>query len=87
MNDVDAPCHSDKKREIADSINAYLENESQLFRSCQSFCDNDFEDYEAQAMLSATYILWIIKVLDFLLHSFTVDKLPSLRLILCHLCV
>lgn len=42
-------------------IKTFLDNELQLFYSCQSFSINDFEDYRAQATFSATYMLWITR--------------------------
>lgn len=71
MNDLDASSHSDQKGKLTNGIDTFIDNELQLLRSCLSFSNNDFEDYEAQAMFSATYILWITKVIDFLQHVWT----------------
>lgn len=49
-------------------IKTFLDNELQLFYSCQSFSINDFEDYRAQATFSATYMLWITRVTTLVIH-------------------
>lgn len=61
MNDLDASSQSDQKGKLTNGIDTFIDNELQLLRSCLSFSDNDFEDYETHAMFSATYILWITK--------------------------
>lgn len=39
-----------------------MDNELHLLDSCSIIPDNSFDDYQAQAKHSATYILWLIKV-------------------------
>ncbi|OWM67308.1 hypothetical protein CDL15_Pgr000760 [Punica granatum] len=46
-----------------DGPSIFLDNELHLFSSCSTIPDNDFDDFQAQAMHSATYILWLAKQL------------------------
>ncbi|KAL7590245.1 hypothetical protein Lser_V15G36552 [Lactuca serriola] len=45
-------------------LDLFVENEIKLFRWCKRIPDNVFEDYQAQAMFAATYIIWLIKEMD-----------------------
>ncbi|KAL5566865.1 hypothetical protein UlMin_030029 [Ulmus minor] len=38
-----------------------VDNELHLLRSCSTFPDSFFEDHQAQALYSASYILWLVK--------------------------
>lgn len=82
---LDASCSSDHKRSVANEMDTYVDDELQLLRSCTSLLEDDFEDYEAQAMFAATYILWIIKVTDFLQIARTIYKLLRFLLFVCRL--
>ncbi|RAL43681.1 hypothetical protein DM860_014182 [Cuscuta australis] len=42
-------------------IHRFVDNELQLFNSCATITDLNFEDYQAQATFAATYILWLNK--------------------------
>ncbi|KAM2664268.1 hypothetical protein EV1_010713 [Malus domestica] len=44
-----------------DDFRIFMNNELQLLDSCSIIPDNSFDDYQAQAKHSATYILWLIK--------------------------
>lgn len=44
------------------NVEVFMDNELQLCHSCFTIPDNDFEDYQAQATFSATYIMWLIRV-------------------------
>ena len=55
-------CHSELKISISNSFNSFFDNELHLLNSCSTVLDNDFEDFQAQATDSATYILWLTKV-------------------------
>ncbi|KAM4119606.1 hypothetical protein ACJW30_03G072300 [Castanea mollissima] len=57
----DVFCHSDLKISTSDSFNSFIDNELHLLNSCSTILDNDFEDFQAQATYSATYILWLTK--------------------------
>ncbi|KAM3753113.1 hypothetical protein ACB098_03G068900 [Castanea mollissima] len=57
----DVSCHSDLKISTSDSFNSFIDNELHLLNSCSTILDNDFEDFQAQATYSATYILWLTK--------------------------
>ncbi|XP_027158220.1 protein prenyltransferase alpha subunit repeat-containing protein 1 [Coffea eugenioides] len=43
------------------NVKVFMSNELQLCHYCSSIPDNDFEDYQAQATFSATYIMWITR--------------------------
>lgn len=49
-----------KNTEICDN-SKFVDNELKLYESCTIIPDNDFEDYQAQAIYSATYIIWLAK--------------------------
>ncbi|KAJ6757404.1 PROTEIN PRENYLTRANSFERASE ALPHA SUBUNIT REPEAT-CONTAINING PROTEIN 1 [Salix koriyanagi] len=49
------------KSSINGDIGIFMDNELHLANSCSTIPDNDFEDFQAQAMYSATYILWLTK--------------------------
>ncbi|KAF3945101.1 hypothetical protein CMV_028496 [Castanea mollissima] len=54
-------CHSELKISTSNSFNNFIDNELHLLNSCSTAPDNDFEDFQAQATYSATYILWLTK--------------------------
>ncbi|KAL3520994.1 hypothetical protein ACH5RR_019143 [Cinchona calisaya] len=43
------------------NVEVFMDNELQLCHSCCTIPDNDFEDYQAQATFSATYIMWLVR--------------------------
>lgn len=49
-------------------FSVFMDNELHLLHSCSIIPDNSFDDYQAQAMHSATYMLWLIKVMEIFLH-------------------
>ncbi|XP_065630788.1 uncharacterized protein LOC111983047, partial [Quercus suber] len=57
----DVSCHSELKISTSNSFNSFIDNELHLLNSCSTVPDNDFEDFQAQATYSATYILWLMK--------------------------
>ena len=58
----DVSSHSELKISTSNSFNSFIDNELHLLNSCSTIPDNDFEDFQAQATYSATYILWLTKV-------------------------
>ncbi|XP_074332013.1 uncharacterized protein LOC141668872 isoform X2 [Apium graveolens] len=58
---ADALPHSNLTPISTSEIKTFLDNELQLFYSCQVFSINDFDDYRAQATFSSTYMLWITR--------------------------
>ncbi|XP_019177448.1 PREDICTED: protein prenyltransferase alpha subunit repeat-containing protein 1-like isoform X2 [Ipomoea nil] len=42
-------------------IDRFIDNELQLFSSCATIIDGHFNDYQAQAIYAATYIMWLKK--------------------------
>lgn len=61
IDGADALPHSNQTPISTSEIKTFLDNELQLFYSCQVFSINDFDDYRAQATFSATYMLWITR--------------------------
>ncbi|KAM3705306.1 hypothetical protein ACJW31_03G069600 [Castanea mollissima] len=57
----DVSCHSELKIRTSNSFNSFIDNELHLLNSCSTAPDNYFEDFQAQATYSATYILWLTK--------------------------
>ncbi|CAK7341143.1 unnamed protein product [Dovyalis caffra] len=57
----DTSNHRVCKSSINADIGIFMDNESRLANSCSMVPDNDFEDFQAQAIYSATYILWLAK--------------------------
>lgn len=55
---------NDRCSEIHD-VSMFIKDELMLFDSCTIIPDNDFGDYQAQATYSATYVMWLAKVVDF----------------------
>ncbi|KAG6750686.1 hypothetical protein POTOM_045194 [Populus tomentosa] len=49
------------KSSINADIGIFMDNELHLANSCSTIPDNEFEDFQAQAIYSATYILWLAK--------------------------
>ncbi|GLT68461.1 hypothetical protein SLA2020_406870 [Shorea laevis] len=56
-----ASSHSEQKISISNGFGFFVDNELRLLDSCSTVLNNDFDDFEAQARLSATYILWLAK--------------------------
>ncbi|XVF06412.1 hypothetical protein REPUB_Repub06bG0046400 [Reevesia pubescens] len=50
-----------KKTSMDNKINTFLDNELSLLNSYSTIQDMEFEDFKAQAMYSAIYLLWLIK--------------------------
>ncbi|GMY20517.1 protein prenyltransferase alpha subunit repeat-containing protein 1-like isoform X2 [Fagus crenata] len=57
----DVSCHSELKISTSNSFSSFIDNELHLLNSSSTVPDNDFEDFQAQATYSATYILWLTK--------------------------
>ncbi|KAL6278871.1 hypothetical protein ACE6H2_022472 [Prunus campanulata] len=53
--------HGKQKTSMNDDFSVFMDNELHLLHSCSIIPDNSFDDYQAQAMHSATYMLWLIK--------------------------
>ncbi|XP_022880902.1 uncharacterized protein LOC111398197 [Olea europaea var. sylvestris] len=51
----------------------FVDNELKLYEACTIIPDNDFEDYQAQATYSATYIIWLEKAVQRMPVSFGVE--------------
>ncbi|CAN1766028.1 Protein prenyltransferase alpha subunit repeat-containing protein 1 [Linum perenne] len=61
VNDVSSPQKS--KSSIQVNVSIFLDKELLLVNSCSEVLDNEFDDYEAQAICSASYLLWLTKVI------------------------
>lgn len=46
----------------SNDIANFVDNEFHLHSSCSTVPDSNFEDHQAQALYSATYMLWLVKV-------------------------
>ncbi|KAL6983153.1 hypothetical protein U1Q18_016548 [Sarracenia purpurea var. burkii] len=57
----DVSRQSDYKNTMNHEIGIFMDNEVELFYSCSTIPHNDFEDFQAHASFSATYILWLMK--------------------------
>ncbi|CAL5322011.1 unnamed protein product [Camellia sinensis] len=57
----DISSHSDRKDTMNHEIGVFMDTELELVCSCSTIPDNDYEDFQAQAMFSATYLLWLTK--------------------------
>lgn len=68
--------HSDHKSSLIDGVDIFLDNELQLHRSYTTIPDYNFEDYQAQAMFSATYIVWLSKQM---FESLEIELIKKLR--------
>lgn len=55
--------HSKQTSCINASLDMFLEKELHFVKTCLIIHDNDYEDFQAQAVFSSTYILWLAKVL------------------------
>ncbi|KAM1095821.1 hypothetical protein ACFX2B_010517 [Malus domestica] len=53
--------HAKQNNSMNDDFKIFMNNELQLLDSCSIIPDNSFDDYQAQAKHSGTYILWLIK--------------------------
>ncbi|KAI8537225.1 hypothetical protein RHMOL_Rhmol09G0008000 [Rhododendron molle] len=72
----DVSCRSYHKDSTSHEISVFMNNELGLVRSCSTIQDNDFEDFQAHAAFSSTYILWLIKHLSESLEIELQEKLP-----------
>lgn len=43
-------------------FSGFIDTELHLLRTCSIVPDSHFEDHKAQALFSATYMLWLLKV-------------------------
>ncbi|XAR62543.1 Protein geranylgeranyltransferase type II [Bertholletia excelsa] len=57
----DGFCHSNDRGTMSQEIGNFIDDELLLCRSCSTIEDNDFEDFQAHGIYSATYLLWLIK--------------------------
>lgn len=57
---------NDPQASVSDNIRMFLNKELHLVKSCMNIPDNLYEDFQAQALHSITYILWLIKVNSYL---------------------
>lgn len=62
-------------KHFATNLGVFLDNELHLFHKCSTIPDNEYEDYQAQAVFSATYFLWLTKIID----SVNLDVREKLR--------
>ncbi|CAL2269584.1 unnamed protein product [Prunus armeniaca] len=53
--------HGKQKTCMNNDFSVFMDDELHLLHSCSIIPDNSFDDYQAQAMHSATYMLWLIK--------------------------
>jgi hypothetical protein len=67
-----ASCHSEQKTSISTVFGSFVDNELHLLDSCSTVLNDDFDDFQAQATLSATYILWLTKVIAFFFFLFNI---------------
>ncbi|KAG5532956.1 hypothetical protein RHGRI_027266 [Rhododendron griersonianum] len=74
IHDVSCRCYH--KDSTSHEISVFMHNELGLVRSCSTIPDNDFEDFQAHATFSSTYILWLIKHLSESLEIELQEKLP-----------
>ncbi|XP_020540328.1 uncharacterized protein LOC105647746 isoform X2 [Jatropha curcas] len=58
----DVTHQSKDKSSMVDDVNFFWDNELYLVNSCSTIPDNNYDDFQAQAVHSATYILWLIKI-------------------------
>ncbi|KAI8029344.1 Protein prenyltransferase alpha subunit repeat-containing protein 1 [Camellia lanceoleosa] len=73
----DISSHSDHKNTMNHEIGIFMDTELELVCSCSTIPDNDFEDFQAQAMFSATYIMWLTKQISEFLGIEFREKLPA----------
>ncbi|CAI0427961.1 unnamed protein product [Linum tenue] len=59
VNDVFSPQKSQSSIQV--NVNAFLDKELLLVNSCSEGSDDEFEDFEEQAICSASYMLWLTK--------------------------
>ncbi|KAJ4719743.1 Protein prenyltransferase alpha subunit repeat-containing protein 1 [Melia azedarach] len=52
---------SKQKTGVDTDINSFMDHELFLVDSCSTIPDDDFEDFQAQAIHSATYMLWLTR--------------------------
>ncbi|CAI0427959.1 unnamed protein product [Linum tenue] len=63
VNDVFSPQKSQSSIQV--NVNAFLDKELLLVNSCSEGSDDEFEDFEEQAICSASYMLWLTKGISF----------------------
>ncbi|KAJ0078591.1 hypothetical protein Patl1_23158 [Pistacia atlantica] len=73
-------CQSEPKSSVDNDIDSFLDHELCLLDSCSTVPDDVFEDFQAQAIHSATYMLWLTKGIDLQ------DKLGDLTRLLSKAC-
>lgn len=56
------PSQSEQKKDLATDVGSFINHELCLVDSCSPIPDSEFEDFQAQATHSATYLLWLTKV-------------------------
>ncbi|CAI0427956.1 unnamed protein product [Linum tenue] len=59
VNDVFSPQKSQSSIQV--NVSAFLDKELLLVNSCSEGSDDEFEDFEEQAICSASYMLWLTK--------------------------
>ncbi|CAL5322006.1 unnamed protein product [Camellia sinensis] len=69
--------HSDHKDTMNHEIGVFMDTELELVCSCSTIPDNDYEDFQAQAMFSATYLLWLTKQISEFMGIEFREKLPA----------
>lgn len=62
------PGHWKHKTSMNNDFGIFVDHELHLLQSCSIIPDNNFDDYQAQATYSATYMLWLVKVLVNVFH-------------------
>ncbi|EOY10906.1 PREDICTED: protein prenyltransferase alpha subunit repeat-containing protein 1 isoform X2 [Theobroma cacao] len=63
MNMHGISSQSEQKTSMDNEISIFMHNELCLLNSCSTIQDMEFEDFQAQAMYSAIYYLWLIKLI------------------------
>ncbi|CAI0629359.1 unnamed protein product [Linum tenue] len=63
VNDVSSP--QKRQSSIQVNVSVFLDEELLLVSSCSEGCDDEFEDFEEQAICSASYMLWLTKGISF----------------------
>ncbi|XP_030959469.1 protein prenyltransferase alpha subunit repeat-containing protein 1-like isoform X2 [Quercus lobata] len=79
----DVSCHFDLKLSTSDSFNSFIDNELHILNSCSTVPNNDFEDFQAQATYSATYILWLTKFWSEFQEKLTIGNLKTMLSKVC----
>ncbi|KAL5768132.1 hypothetical protein ACOSP7_014710 [Xanthoceras sorbifolium] len=69
-------CQFEHESSIDIDVGSFIDHELHLLDSCSTIPDDDFEDFQAQAIHSATYILWLTKQIP---KSHRIDLQEKLR--------